>query len=73
MPSVPALQVAATLKLADVPATTVVAAGCDVIVNTGTLITTVSVAALLVTLPAALLTTARNAAPLSASTVAAIV
>lgn len=69
----PALQVAATRKLAGVPAATAVATACSVTVNTGTLMRTVSVAALLVAVPAALLTTARKVAPLSASTVAAIV
>ena len=71
-PSVPALQVPATLKLAGLPASTLTLAGCAVIVSTGGGgSVTVNPAVLLVTVPAPLLTTARNTAPLSASTVAA--
>ena len=68
--SVPELQVAATVNVACVPATTLVLAGCCVIVNTGTAAVTVRVAALLVAVPAMLVTTARKVAPLSPSTAA---
>ena len=70
--SVPELQVPATVNAADVPATTLMLAGCCVIVSTGALAVTVSVALLLVALPAMFVTTARKTAPLSPSTVAAI-
>ena len=70
---VPELQVPPTVNVAVAPAATLRLAGCGVIVRTGALVATVSVAALLVALPATLLTTARKAAPLSASVVVASV
>ena len=73
MPSVPELQVAATLNEAEVPATTLMLAGCCVIVRTGAAATTVKVALLLVALPATFVTTARKTAPLSPRTVAKVV
>ena len=68
----PLLQVPPTVKDAGAPATTAALAGCGEIVRTGAVAVTVSVALLLVALPAALLATARKVAPLSPSTVVPI-
>ena len=67
----PELQTPPTLKLAVVPATTEVSAGCGVMVSTGAPGVTVSTAPWLVALPATLLTMARKLVPLSVSTAAA--
>ena len=64
---------AATLKEAVWPAVTVWLAGCAVIEGATGVALTVSVAALLVTLPAVLLTTTVNSAPLSELVVAGVV
>ena len=71
--SVPLLQVPATVNVAVAPATTVRFAGCCVIVSTGGAAVTVSVASLLVALPATLLATAWKTAPLSLRAVVAMV
>ena len=55
------------------PATTLTLAGCCVIVSTGAAAVTVSVASLLVALPATLVATASKTAPLSVIAVVAIV
>jgi hypothetical protein len=65
--------VAVTLKVADWPVVTVWLAGCTVIEGASGAGFTESVAALLVALPVALLTTAVNNAPLSELVVAAMV
>jgi len=65
--------VAATLKVADWPVVTVWLAGCALIEGATGAAFTESVAALLVALPALLLTTAVNSAPLSELIVAAVV
>ena len=67
--SVPEEQVAATVNDACAPAATVRSAGCWVMVRTGAAALTVSVAVLLVALPATLLAIARKVAPLSARVV----
>ena len=64
---------AATLKEAVWPVVTVWLAGCVVIEGATGAALTVSVAALLVTLPAVLLTTAANCAPLSELAVIGVV
>ena len=64
---------AATLKEAVWPAVTVWLAGCAVIEGATGAALTVSVAGLLVTLPAVLLTTTVNSAPLSELVVAGVV
>jgi hypothetical protein len=61
------------VKAAVCPAVTVWFAGCVVIVGVTELALTVSVAALLVTLPTVLLTTTVNCAPLSELVVAGVV
>ena len=67
------MPVAATLKVAVWPAVTVWLAGCVVIEGATGAGFTESVAALLVALPALLLTTTVNSAPLSELVVAAVV
>ena len=67
------MPVAVTEKDAVCPAVTVWLAGCAVIEGADTAALTVNVAALLVTLPAVLFTTAVNCAPLSALVVAGVV
>jgi hypothetical protein len=61
------------LKVAVCPTVTVWLAGCAVIVGVTAAAFTVSVAAALVTVPALLLTTTANCAPLSEFVVAAVV
>jgi hypothetical protein len=68
-----AVPVAATLKLAVCPAVTVWFAGWDVIDGATAAAFTVKVAALLVALPAELVTTTEKADPLSAVVVAGVV
>src|SRR5260221_551025 len=65
--------VATTVNVAVCPAVTVWLAGCVVIDGATAAALTVSVAALLVTLPAELLTTTVNCAPLSELVVAGVV
>ncbi len=67
------MPVAATLKEAVWPVVTVWLAGCVVIEGATRAALTVRVAALLVTLPAVLLTTTVNSAPLSELVVAGVV
>jgi hypothetical protein len=64
--------VAATVKVAEAPAVTATSAGCCAMLSvTGTV--TVRVAAGVVALPAELLTTTTNVAPVSPATVAGVV
>jgi membrane protease YdiL (CAAX protease family) len=65
--------VAVTLKVADWPVATVWLAGCAVIEGASGAGLTESVAALLVALPAPLLTTTVNSAPLSEELIVAAV
>ena len=67
------MPVATTVNVAICPTVTVWFAGCVVIKGATAPALTVSVAALLVTLPAVLLTTTTNCAPLSEEVVAAVV
>ena len=67
------MPVAATEKMAVWPAVTVWLVGCVVIDGATAAAFTVSVAGLLVALPAALLTTVKNCAPLSELVVAGVV
>ena len=69
--SVPLLQVPPTVKVALEPAATDTSAGCGVIVRTGAAAVTVKVASLLLALPATLVATASNTAPLSVIAVVA--
>ena len=64
---------ATTVNVAVCPTVTVWLAGCVVIEGATAAALTVSVAALLVTLPAVLLTTTVNCEPLSAEVVAGVV
>jgi len=68
-----AVPVAVTLNVAVCPTVTVWFAGCAVIVGATAAALTVSVTIALVTLPAELLTTTSNFAPLSPATVAGVV
>jgi hypothetical protein len=68
-----AVPVAATENVAVWPAVTVWLAGCVVIDGATEVALTVSIAALLVTLPTELLSTTVNCAPLSAVVVAGVV
>src|SRR5438874_5327864 len=68
-----AVPAATTANVAVCPAVTVWFAGCVVIVGATAAAFTVSVAALLVTVPAVLLTTTRNVEPLSAVVVVGVV
>jgi hypothetical protein len=65
--------VAAALNVAACPAVTVWFVGCVVIEGATAAAVTVNVAAALVTVPAGLLTTTRNVAPLSGVVVAGVV
>ncbi len=67
------MPVAATENIAVWPAVTVWLAGCVVIDGATEAVVTVSMAALLVALPAALLTATVNCAPLSELVVASVV
>jgi hypothetical protein len=62
-----------TLKVAVAPATTETLAGCAVMLGATAAVVTVNVALLLVTLPALLVTTTLNCAPLSLLVVAGVV
>jgi len=67
-----AVPLAATLKVADCPAATVWLAGCVLIDGAVGAAFTVRVAALLITVPAVLLTATVNSAPLSELVVAGV-
>ena len=68
-----AVPAAATVKVAVAPAVTIAFAGCVVMDGAAAAELTVSVAAVLVALPALFVTTHRNEAPLSAEVVAGVV